>query len=80
MSAGGPGERCAPAGPVRRAERGRWNRQRALVGGEPAVVSMREGGRLSVMVFTIERGRIVALSVTEDPVRLPGLDLTVLDG
>ncbi|MEU3654986.1 sigma-70 family RNA polymerase sigma factor [Streptomyces sp. NPDC032161] len=54
--------------------------QRALAGGEPAVVSMREGGRLSVMVFTIERGRVVALSVTEDPARLPGLDLTVLDG
>ncbi|WP_327371887.1 sigma-70 family RNA polymerase sigma factor [Streptomyces sp. NBC_01217] len=53
--------------------------RRALVDGEPAVISTREGGRFSVMVFTIARGKVVEMSVINDTARLPGLDLTVLN-
>ncbi|MGY5030215.1 RNA polymerase sigma factor SigJ [Streptomyces sp. 900116325] len=50
----------------------------ALVDGAPAVISIRDGQRFSVMRFTIERGRVVELYVVNDPARLPELDLTVL--
>lgn len=50
----------------------------ALVDGAPAVISIRDGQRFSVMRFTIERGKVVELYVVNDPARLPELDLTVL--
>ncbi|MFE5107552.1 sigma-70 family RNA polymerase sigma factor [Streptomyces sp. NPDC056663] len=50
----------------------------ALVDGAPAVISIRDGQRFSVMRFTIERDRVVELYVVNDPARLPELDLTVL--
>ncbi|MFD7621142.1 sigma-70 family RNA polymerase sigma factor [Streptomyces sp. NPDC059802] len=53
--------------------------QQALVAGEPAVIETREGRRFSVMVFTVVRGKLVEMSVINDPARLPGLDLTVLN-
>ncbi|AXE76914.1 sigma-70 family RNA polymerase sigma factor [Streptomyces atratus] len=53
--------------------------QRALVDGNPAVISTREGRRFSVMIFTVERGKVVEMSVINDPARLPDLDLTVLN-
>lgn len=53
--------------------------QPALVDGAPAVISVREGQRFSVMRFTIERGRVVELYVIDDPARLPELDLVVLN-
>ncbi|MFG2626002.1 RNA polymerase sigma factor SigJ [Streptomyces sp. NPDC048473] len=52
--------------------------QPALVDGDLAVISTREGRRFSVMIFTIARGRVVEMYVINDPGRLPGLDLTVL--
>ncbi|WP_405752465.1 sigma-70 family RNA polymerase sigma factor [Streptomyces sp. NBC_00012] len=52
--------------------------QHALVDGEPAVIAAHEGRRFAVMVFTVARGKIVEMSVIDDPSRLPGLDLTVL--
>ncbi|MFF1923006.1 sigma-70 family RNA polymerase sigma factor [Streptomyces sp. NPDC058221] len=51
----------------------------ALVDGAPAVVAERDGQHFSVMTFTIERGRVVELFVIDDPARLPGLDLTLLN-
>ncbi|MFD4944881.1 sigma-70 family RNA polymerase sigma factor [Streptomyces sp. NPDC058239] len=53
--------------------------QPALVDGNPAVISTREGRRFSVMIFTIARGKVVEMSVINDPARLPDLDLTVLN-
>ncbi|MEU9315956.1 sigma-70 family RNA polymerase sigma factor [Streptomyces sp. NPDC048295] len=53
--------------------------QQALVDGKPAVIAAREGGRFAVMVFTVVGGKVVELSVINDPARLPGLDLTVLN-
>ncbi|MDF6041357.1 sigma-70 family RNA polymerase sigma factor [Streptomyces sp. JH14] len=53
--------------------------QPALVDGAPAVISVREGQRFSVMRFTIERSRVVELYVIDDPARLPELDLVVLN-
>ncbi|MET9658215.1 sigma-70 family RNA polymerase sigma factor [Streptomyces sp. NPDC006510] len=53
--------------------------QQALVDGEPAVISTREGRRFSVLIFTVARGKVVEMSVINDPARLPGLDLTVLN-
>ncbi|MFD4229873.1 sigma-70 family RNA polymerase sigma factor [Streptomyces sp. NPDC058545] len=50
----------------------------ALVDGAPAVISIRDGQRFSVMRFTIERDRVVELHVVNDPARLPELELTVL--
>jgi RNA polymerase sigma-70 factor (ECF subfamily) len=46
-----------------------------LVNGVPGVVGMKNGQPISVMAFTIARGRIVAI----DSVRLRRLDLSVLD-
>ncbi|WP_328889985.1 sigma-70 family RNA polymerase sigma factor [Streptomyces sp. NBC_00316] len=53
--------------------------QPALVDGAPAVISITEGQRFSVMRFTIERSRVVELYVINDPARLPELDLVVLN-
>ncbi|MFD9606789.1 sigma-70 family RNA polymerase sigma factor [Streptomyces sp. NPDC056708] len=53
--------------------------QPALVDGNLAVISTREGRRFSVMIFTIARGKVAEMSVINDPARLPDLDLTVLN-
>ncbi|MGW1406890.1 sigma-70 family RNA polymerase sigma factor [Streptomyces sp. NPDC002403] len=53
--------------------------QRALVDGEPAVIAASEGRRFAVMVFTVVGGKVAEMSVINDPARLPGLDLTVLN-
>ncbi|MGW1192413.1 sigma-70 family RNA polymerase sigma factor [Streptomyces sp. NPDC002559] len=53
--------------------------QPALVGDRPAVLSALDGGKFSVLVFTIERGRVVEMLAIDDPAGLPGLDLVVLD-
>ncbi|MER5361164.1 sigma-70 family RNA polymerase sigma factor [Streptomyces sp. NPDC002785] len=53
--------------------------QPALVDGDLAVISTREGRWFAVMIFTIAGGRVVGMSVINDPARLPDLDLTVLN-
>ncbi|MQA60889.1 MAG: sigma-70 family RNA polymerase sigma factor [Actinophytocola sp.] len=50
----------------------------ALINGAAGVVVIAGGRVLSVMGFTITRGRIVAIDVLADPDRLPGLDLAAL--
>ncbi|MEU3559505.1 sigma-70 family RNA polymerase sigma factor [Kitasatospora sp. NPDC006786] len=47
-----------------------------LVNGSPGVVSFAEGRPLSVMSFTVRGGRITALDILTDPVRLAALGLT----
>jgi RNA polymerase sigma-70 factor (ECF subfamily) len=51
----------------------------ALVNGAAGVVVVRDGRALSVMGFTVRRGRIVAIDTLADPDRLGRLDLTGLD-
>ncbi|HEV8582148.1 MAG TPA: RNA polymerase sigma factor SigJ [Thermoanaerobaculia bacterium] len=52
-----------------------------LVNGAPGIVSWLPDGRpLSVMGFTVARGKIVAIDILADPARLRQLDLTDLDG
>jgi len=51
----------------------------ALINGTAGVVAAAAGRVLSVMGFTVARGRIVAIDVLYDPERLADLDLTVLD-
>jgi RNA polymerase sigma-70 factor (ECF subfamily) len=51
----------------------------ALVNGAVGVVTAREGHPLSVMGFTVARGKIVEIDVLADPARLRQLDLSVLD-
>ncbi|MFJ7248520.1 sigma-70 family RNA polymerase sigma factor [Kitasatospora sp. NPDC098652] len=46
-----------------------------LVNGSPGVVSFAEGRPLSVMSFTIHRGRITGLDILTDPARLGALGL-----
>jgi RNA polymerase sigma factor (sigma-70 family) len=53
--------------------------RRALVNGAAGIVSVAAGRVLSVMSFTVVRGRIVALDVLNDPDRLAYLDVTFLD-
>jgi RNA polymerase sigma-70 factor (ECF subfamily) len=54
--------------------------QPALVNGVAGSVSLREDGTpFSVGAFTVSDGKIVALDILADPVRLRELDLTVLD-
>jgi RNA polymerase sigma-70 factor (ECF subfamily) len=54
--------------------------QPALVNGVAGSVSLREDGTpFSVGAFTVRDGRIVALDILADPVRLRELDLTVLE-
>jgi RNA polymerase sigma factor (sigma-70 family) len=51
----------------------------ALVNGTAGVVAIAAGRVLSVMGFTVKRGKIVAIDVLFDPERLADLDVTVLD-
>jgi RNA polymerase sigma factor (sigma-70 family) len=53
--------------------------QPALVNGAAGVVTKTEEQPISVMAFTITRGKIVAIDILTDPERLRQLDLTVLD-
>jgi RNA polymerase sigma-70 factor (ECF subfamily) len=51
-----------------------------LVNGVAGAVSLRENGTpFSVGAFTVRGGRVVALDILADPVRLRELDLTVLE-
>ena len=50
----------------------------ALVNGAAGVVNTADGQPVSVMSFTITRGKIVAIDILADPDRLRRLDLTVL--
>ncbi|HEX5504659.1 MAG TPA: sigma-70 family RNA polymerase sigma factor [Thermomicrobiales bacterium] len=51
----------------------------ALVNGAAGIVVAASGRALSVMGFTVARGKIVAIDVLADPARLAALDLTALD-
>jgi RNA polymerase sigma-70 factor (ECF subfamily) len=51
----------------------------ALVNGVPGLVAAPEGRPFSVMGFTITDGRIVQIDILADPLRLAGIDLTLLD-
>ncbi|WP_330331721.1 sigma-70 family RNA polymerase sigma factor [Streptomyces sp. NBC_00536] len=51
----------------------------ALVNGAPGVVTMTEGKPVAVMGFTVSGGRIVAIDILADPVRLEHLDVAVLE-
>jgi DNA-directed RNA polymerase specialized sigma24 family protein len=52
----------------------------ALVNGAPGIVSWFPDGRpLSVMGFTVTRGKIVEIDILADPARLQKLDLTLLE-
>lgn len=53
--------------------------QLALVNGNVGIVVAPHGRLLTVMIFTIRRGKIVEIDVLADPVRLRQLDLAVLD-
>src|SRR5207237_1342803 len=50
----------------------------ALVNGAAGLVNTADGQPVSVMSFTITRGKIVAIDILADPDRLRRLDLTVL--
>src|SRR5829696_1869871 len=52
----------------------------ALVNGAAGLVTARDGRPISVMGFTVARGKIVEIDVLADPDRLGRLDLSVLDG
>ncbi|AQU70341.1 sigma-70 family RNA polymerase sigma factor [Streptomyces niveus] len=52
----------------------------ALVNGAAGVVGIANGRPISVLAFTITKGRIVSIAILNDPERLDRLDLTVLDG
>ncbi|MEU2157316.1 RNA polymerase sigma factor SigJ [Streptomyces sp. NPDC019396] len=51
----------------------------ALVNGAVGTVTAPEGEAMSVMAFTVSRGKIVRLDILADPSRLARIDLTVLD-
>jgi RNA polymerase sigma factor (sigma-70 family) len=51
----------------------------ALINGAVGLVTRRDGELFSVGGFTVSGGRIVAMDILADPVRLHQLDLTVLD-
>ncbi|WP_405881463.1 sigma-70 family RNA polymerase sigma factor [Streptomyces sp. NBC_01136] len=51
----------------------------ALVNGAAGVVVVTDGRPVSVLAFTVVRGRIVVIDIVNDPERLAGLDVTVLD-
>jgi RNA polymerase sigma factor (sigma-70 family) len=51
----------------------------ALVNGAAGVVVVAEGRPVGVLAFTVVRGRIVVIDILNDPERLAGLDVTVLD-
>jgi hypothetical protein len=51
----------------------------AIVNGVAGAVALRDdGSAFSVGAFTVRGGKIVAIDFLADPVRLAGLDLTVL--
>jgi RNA polymerase sigma-70 factor (ECF subfamily) len=55
--------------------------QAALVNATAGVVAWAADGRpLSVMAFTVARGRIVEIDALADPARLSQLDLTAVSG
>ena len=51
----------------------------ALVNGAAGAVSTRDGEPFSVDGFTGQRGRIGAIDILADPVRLRRINLTVLE-
>ena len=52
-----------------------WVARPALVNGAPGLVVNFEGKPFSVMAFTVQGGRIVAIDILADPERIPGLGL-----
>ena len=50
----------------------------ALINGVAGAVSTRDGEAFSVGAFTVSDGRIVAIDMLADPVRLRTVDLTIL--
>ena len=50
----------------------------AIVNGAPAAVAMLDGKPISIAVFTVAGGKVIALDVLADPDRIAALDLTVL--
>ncbi|MFI2075085.1 MULTISPECIES: sigma-70 family RNA polymerase sigma factor [Streptomyces] len=50
----------------------------ALINGTPGVVAFAEGRPMSVMAFTIQGDRVIALDILTDPERLARLDLSAL--
>ncbi len=53
--------------------------RRALINGVPGWVSLLDGKPFAVAALTVRNGRIAAMDILADPVRLARLDLTVLD-
>ncbi|MFF1638872.1 sigma-70 family RNA polymerase sigma factor [Streptomyces sp. NPDC058246] len=53
--------------------------QPALVNGAAGVVVVAEGRPVGVLAFTVVHGRIAVIDILNDPERLAGLDVTVLD-
>ncbi|WP_330305477.1 MULTISPECIES: sigma-70 family RNA polymerase sigma factor [unclassified Streptomyces] len=51
----------------------------ALVNGAAGFVVVADGRPVSVLAFTVVRGRIAVIDILNDPERLAGLDVTVLD-
>jgi RNA polymerase sigma factor (sigma-70 family) len=54
--------------------------QPALINGVAGAVTIRRGQAVSVGAFTVRGGKVVAIDILADPVRLRELDLTILDG
>ncbi|MDQ1027329.1 RNA polymerase sigma factor (sigma-70 family) [Streptomyces umbrinus] len=52
----------------------------ALVNGAVGVVGLVEGHLVSVLSFTVVRGRIAMIDIVREPERLAGLDVTFLEG
>lgn len=59
--------------------RGALTNKRALVNGAAGLVSLHNGQAVSVTSLTVRSGLVVAIDILNDPERLRGLDLTVLD-
>ncbi|MFD8422300.1 hypothetical protein [Streptomyces sp. NPDC059466] len=51
----------------------------AFVNGAAGVVVIEEGRPVGVLAFTIVRGRIAVIDILDDPRRLAGVDVTLLD-
>jgi RNA polymerase sigma-70 factor (ECF subfamily) len=51
----------------------------ALVNGAAGFVVVADGRPVSVLAFTVVQGRIAVIDILNDPERLAGLDVTVLD-
>jgi RNA polymerase sigma factor (sigma-70 family) len=54
--------------------------QPALINGVAGAVTIRRGRAVSVGAFTVRGGKVVAIDILADPVRLRELDLTILNG